>query len=152
MRRRARVKAALVDEVLVLVIVFLIGAMALPTGVLAVMAVPVGRLVNPLVPVLGISRTALTVVAVTVLGWALLRTLYRFLGSGSPSGQTPGKRLARVRVVGADSGVPPGYRGVIVRELVVAVETLSVVGLLAMLADPPWHDRVGRTRVEALEA
>ncbi|MFF7455162.1 RDD family protein [Kitasatospora sp. NPDC008115] len=73
------------------------------------------------------------------------------------TGQTFGKRLARIRVVAvartAAAGAParPGIGRSLVRWLVRQASTLLVVGLLWPLFDRParrgWHDRAARTRV-----
>ncbi|MFE7563969.1 RDD family protein, partial [Kitasatospora sp. NPDC057500] len=73
------------------------------------------------------------------------------------TGQTFGKRLARIRVVAvartAAAGAPvrPGIGRSLVRWLVRQASTLLVVGLLWPLFDRSarrgWHDRAARTRV-----
>ncbi|WP_328956665.1 RDD family protein [Kitasatospora purpeofusca] len=76
------------------------------------------------------------------------------------TGQTFGKRLARIRVVAtarAGSAAAPGRPGIgrsLLRWLVGQVSALLVVGLLWPLFDRParrgWHDRAARTRVVRL--
>ncbi|GAA1383681.1 hypothetical protein GCM10009639_04250 [Kitasatospora putterlickiae] len=73
------------------------------------------------------------------------------------TGQTFGKRLARIRVVAvartaaADAPARPGIGRSLVRWLVRQASTLLVVGLVWPLFDRParrgWHDRAARTRV-----
>ncbi|MFE6748967.1 RDD family protein [Kitasatospora purpeofusca] len=75
------------------------------------------------------------------------------------TGQTFGKRLARIRVVATAGAGPadrnrPGLGRSLVRWLVGQVSALVVVGLLWPLFDRParrgWHDRAARTRVVRL--
>ena len=149
---RERLRAALIDEALVGLIVFLLAAMALQTGVLAVLAVPAGRMAGPVASWLGVSVVPLTVGGLAVVSWLLIRLTYRILGTGSPSGQTPGKRAAGLRVVSGEDGRPPGYAPAAVRELVLALEVVTVVGLAGALRTPSWHDRAAGTRVVTVTA
>ncbi|MED7954767.1 RDD family protein [Streptomyces sp. BE303] len=84
------------------------------------------------------------------------------------TGQTFGKRLARIRVIDAAAAVPAaapsaassaararlGLGRSLVRWLVRQVSTLLLVGLVWPLFDRParrgWHDRAARTRVVRL--
>ncbi|MEV0190776.1 RDD family protein [Kitasatospora purpeofusca] len=75
------------------------------------------------------------------------------------TGQTFGKRLARIRVVATAGAGPadrnrPGFGRSLLRWLVGQVSALLVVGLLWPLFDRParrgWHDRAARTRVVRL--
>jgi uncharacterized RDD family membrane protein YckC len=142
-------RAVLVDEVLIALAGALLYGMVLQTGVAAVVALPLSRAVGPLAAALGTGVVPLTVALTPVLCWALVRVVYRVVGTGSPSGQTPGKRAAGLRVERATDGQPPGYRSAFVRELVLLLEVATVVGLVGALARPPWHDVAARTRLAA---
>lgn len=65
---------------------------------------------------------------------------------GSPSGQTPGKRLLGIRVVDAATGRSIGHGHALVRSVMRIVSAmLCWVGYLWMLWDPErqtWHDKV----------
>ncbi|MFJ5234275.1 RDD family protein [Kitasatospora sp. NPDC088391] len=67
------------------------------------------------------------------------------------TGQTFGKRLARVRVVAAGGSRPPGFGRSLLRWPLRGLGTLLLLGPLAALLDRParrgWHDRLARTRV-----
>ncbi|GAA4850798.1 RDD family protein [Kitasatospora terrestris] len=67
------------------------------------------------------------------------------------TGQTFGKRLARIRVVDASGGRPPTVGRSVARWLVGLLGTLLLVGAVVPLFDRTarrgWHDRAARTRV-----
>ena len=67
------------------------------------------------------------------------------------TGQTPGKRIAGVRVVDADTGAPIGTRRAFGRYLALAVSNLFCgLGLLSATWDARsqgWHDKMARTVV-----
>ncbi|MFJ1755240.1 RDD family protein [Kitasatospora sp. NPDC088134] len=72
------------------------------------------------------------------------------------TGQTFGKRLARVRVVAAGGSRPPGFGRSLLRWPLRGLGTLLLLlGPLAALLDRParrgWHDRLARTRVVRAE-
>ncbi|GLW71686.1 hypothetical protein Kpho02_39850 [Kitasatospora phosalacinea] len=71
------------------------------------------------------------------------------------TGQTFGKRLARVRVVAAGGTGAPGFGRSLLRWLVRGLGTVVLLGPLAALLDRParrgWHDRVARTRAVRAE-
>ncbi|RKE19265.1 RDD family protein [Streptomyces sp. TLI_171] len=71
------------------------------------------------------------------------------------TGQTFGKRLARIRVVAADGARPPGFGRSLLRWLVRGLGTVLLLGpavaLLDRSARRAWHDRVARTRVVRAE-
>lgn len=142
-----RLRAALVDEGLVAVTVLVVGLFAVQTGAFEVIAAPLRPAGAALGRMLGTGGVGPTAGLAAALSWVGVRLAYRVLGAGSPSGQTPGKRVAGLRVVGRD-GKPPGYRSALVRELVLLVEVLTVVGLVGAFARPPGHDRLARTRQE----
>jgi uncharacterized RDD family membrane protein YckC len=68
-------------------------------------------------------------------------------------GATPGKRIAGIRVVRADTGQPPGLGAVVLRTLVLNVLTWVITGLSAVLDEKRHrglHDRAARTIVVAV--
>ncbi|MFB7944100.1 RDD family protein [Kitasatospora phosalacinea] len=71
------------------------------------------------------------------------------------TGQTFGKRLARVRVVAAGGTGAPGFGRSLLRWLVRGLGTAVLFGPLAALLDRParrgWHDRAARTRAVRAE-
>ncbi|MFK0194723.1 RDD family protein [Kitasatospora sp. NPDC090308] len=71
------------------------------------------------------------------------------------TGQTFGKRLARVRVVAAGGAGAPGFGRSLVRWLVRGLGTAVLLGPAAALLDRTarrgWHDRAARTRVVRVE-
>ncbi|QKW19727.1 RDD family protein [Kitasatospora sp. NA04385] len=71
------------------------------------------------------------------------------------TGQTFGKRMARVRVVAAGGTGAPGFGRSLVRWLVRGLGTAVLLGPVAALLDRParrgWHDRAARTRVVRAE-
>ncbi|GAA1922213.1 hypothetical protein GCM10009688_29050 [Arthrobacter gandavensis] len=76
------------------------------------------------------------------------------------SGQTPGNRVLGLRTVNED-GLAPGFAAVLVRNLLLAVSALTVVGPWIMtvsnLWDHPtrrqgWHDKAARTLVVDIRA
>ncbi|WP_344586726.1 RDD family protein, partial [Kitasatospora paracochleata] len=80
----------------------------------------------------------------------LLGVVYEILPT-SRTGQTFGKRLARIKVVDAAGSRPPRVGRSVARWLVRQVGVLLVLGLLSPLLDRrtrrAWHDRAARTRV-----
>jgi uncharacterized RDD family membrane protein YckC len=93
-------------------------------------------------------------VEVYVIGWlisAAFGIAYHVFFIGSPSGQTPGMRLLRIRAVSATDGGPVDYRTAFVRYVVSLVSGLACfIGYFWMLWDPErqtWHDKVARTFV-----
>ncbi|MFJ1794905.1 RDD family protein [Kitasatospora griseola] len=86
-----------------------------------------------------------------VLGVLLLFALLYQVLPVARTGQTFGKRLARIRVVAAGGTRPPGFGRALLRWLVGGLGTVLLVGLVAPLLDRParrgWHDRAARTRV-----
>lgn len=140
--RRARLRAAVTDEALVLAIALLLYAMAVQTGAAAVAALALSRLLAPL----GLAREAVPPV-LAGLTWLAVRLAYGTLAEGGPSGATPGKRLAGLRVTGP-GGTPPGYRRALVRQAAKTATIVSVAGLVAAAAGRCWHDAAARTRVD----
>ncbi|WP_052708873.1 RDD family protein [Streptomyces sp. NRRL S-495] len=106
-----------------------------------------------------VDGTVLGKVAVLLGILLFVGLLYEALPTAR-TGQTFGKRLARIRVVATaragSAAVPdrPGLGRSLVRWLVGQVSALLVVGLLWPLFDRParrgWHDRAARTRVVRL--
>lgn len=141
--RRARLRAAVVDEALIAAIALLLYAMAIQTGAAALAALGLGRLLVPL----GLARGDVPAL-LAGLTWLGVRLAYGTLGEGGPGGATPGKRLAGLRVAGP-GGAAPGYRRALLRHAVKAAAVASVVGLLAAATGRCWHDAAARTRVLA---
>ncbi len=81
-----------------------------------------------------------TMIDYCVIGVAVLLTLiilfgYYILFEGIWHGQTPGKKVARIRVI-EQSGQPVTWPGVIIRNLVRTVDVgLMLIGLVSMLVD-----------------
>ncbi|MFB8171822.1 RDD family protein [Kitasatospora purpeofusca] len=106
-----------------------------------------------------VDGTVLGKVAVLLGILLFVGLLYEALPTAR-TGQTFGKRLARIRVVTTAGAGPaaarnrPGLGRSLVRWLVGQVSALLVVGLLWPLFDRParrgWHDRAARTRVVRL--
>ncbi|MFJ4671027.1 RDD family protein [Kitasatospora purpeofusca] len=106
-----------------------------------------------------VDGTVLGKVAVLLGILLFVGLLYEALPTAR-TGQTFGKRLARIRVVATAGAGPaaarnrPGLGRSLVRWLVGQVSALLVVGLLWPLFDRParrgWHDRAARTRVVRL--
>ncbi|WP_043474779.1 RDD family protein [Kitasatospora sp. MBT66] len=106
-----------------------------------------------------VDGTVLGKVAVLLGILLFVGLLYEALPTAR-TGQTFGKRLARIRVVAAAGAGQaaarnrPGLGRSLVRWLVGQVSALLVVGLLWPLFDRParrgWHDRAARTRVVRL--
>uniref|UniRef100_UPI00289AB5E4 RDD family protein n=1 Tax=Arthrobacter sp. TaxID=1667 RepID=UPI00289AB5E4 len=76
------------------------------------------------------------------------------------SGQTPGNRLLGLRTVGED-GLAPGFPAVLVRNLLLTVSAVTVVGpwilTVSNLWDHPhrrqgWHDKAARTLMVDIRA
>ncbi|WP_167574051.1 RDD family protein [Kitasatospora cheerisanensis] len=86
-----------------------------------------------------------------VVGVLLLFALLYQVLPIARTGQTFGKRLARVRVVVAGGSRPPGFGRSLLRWLVGGLGTVLLLGLVAPLLDRSarrgWHDRAARTRV-----
>ncbi|MFG2693802.1 RDD family protein [Kitasatospora sp. NPDC048407] len=86
-----------------------------------------------------------------VLGVLVLFALLYQVLPVARTGQTFGKRLARIRVVAAGSTRPPGFGRSLLRWLVGGLGTVLLLGLFTPLLDRParrgWHDRAARTRV-----
>ncbi|MFC5664703.1 RDD family protein [Kitasatospora misakiensis] len=117
------------------------------------------RLTRRQVDVWLVDGTVVGKVAVLLGILLFVGLLYEVLPTAR-TGQTFGKRLARIRVVATaragSAGAPdrPGLGRSLVRWLVRQVSTLLVVGLLWPLFDRParrgWHDRAARTKVVRL--
>lgn len=141
--RGVRLRAAIVDEVLVAVAALLVFGMAVGSGAAALLALAAARLPGPLAP--GRDRV---VVVLLVATWVGARLLYGVLGEGGPAGATPGKRLVGLCVRGR-AGEPPGYRRAFVRHVAKTFTIVSVVGLVAAAAGYAWHDAAAGTGVRA---
>ena len=74
------------------------------------------------------------------LGWAL----YYYFACESGSGQTVGKRVMNIRVVGVD-GAPAGMREIALRTVLRVIDRLFLylVGLIVMLATKERRGRLG---------
>ena len=114
-------------------LIFLIGAAS---------AVLVGSLA-------GVSATDWGAALVSAAGWAVVTTVY-FVGFWSGAGQTPGMRLAGVRVTDARGGAPAVPRSLLrLVGLVLAIVPLGA-GFLPVLFDSRrrgLHDYIARTEV-----
>jgi uncharacterized RDD family membrane protein YckC len=89
--------------------------------------------------VLGQSDVGMPLTAVTI-GWAL----YYYFACESGSGQTVGKRVMKIRVVGTD-GAPAGMREIGLRTVLRVIDGMFVylVGLIVMLATRERRGRLG---------
>jgi uncharacterized RDD family membrane protein YckC len=85
------------------------------------------------------SQIGMPLAAVTV-GWAL----YYYFACESGSGQTLGKRVMKIRVVGAD-GAPAGMREIGLRTVLRVIDGLFfyLVGLIVMMATGERRGRLG---------
>jgi uncharacterized RDD family membrane protein YckC len=121
-----RVYACLVDTVLSYVLMMLVGIGCL------LLVVLLGKL-----PMANMMRTGLTysVVGLTILlEFAILFGYFIFF-EGMWQGQSPGKRLAQIRVI-EQNGQPVGWASVFIRNLVRVVDTGgALIGLLVMVVD-----------------
>lgn len=75
----------------------------------------------------------------------------RVAGEGGPSGQSPGKRLAGIRVGDAATGGPAGYGKAAVRWVCRIISAAPfLLGFVWMLFDEDretWHDKLSATAV-----
>lgn len=121
-----RVLASLIDTLLTWALLLLIVvACALTIGLLEAVSLPEG------------SKTLVdyTVVGLTIFFILLILFGYYIFFEGTWHGQTPGKRVAKIRVI-EQSGQPVNWPGVIIRNLVRPVDMgLMLVGLISMLVD-----------------
>ena len=89
---------------------------------------------------LGWSTRSLAYQAVT----GVILLLYFGYFDGSPSGQTPGKRLLGIRVMDFETGAPLGFGRAAVRQFARGISALALgLGYLWMLWDPErrtWRD------------
>ena len=81
----------------------------------------------------------------------LIGIAYYVYFHGSPSGQTIGKKLLSIRVVGADTGGPIGYGAAALRYVGSILSAIPCgLGYLWMLWDSnkqTWHDKIASTVV-----
>jgi uncharacterized RDD family membrane protein YckC len=98
-------------------------------------------------------------ISIFVLGWLFsvaFGVAYHVFFIASPSGQTPGMRLFKVRAISALTGNQVDYGNAFVRYVVSLISGLACfVGYLWMLWDPErqtWHDKVARTYVVPVSA
>ncbi|MCE7011637.1 RDD family protein [Kibdelosporangium philippinense] len=105
-------------------------------------------LVVPIYVVLGfvLPDDTGTVILIALLGMVVYDTL-----SAARNGTTPGKRMARIKIVRVDTGAPPGFLRAFARGLLAL--PLSVMPALTALFDERTHrgghDRVAGTIVIA---
>ncbi|CAM4057348.1 RDD family protein [Kibdelosporangium persicum] len=123
-------------------------ALATPGGRIAARLVDVLIVFLPVYVVLSVVSpdNLLAVIGTVVLGMVPYDTLLTMR-----TGATPGKRIARVRVVRTDTGAPPGLSRAFVRAVLGV--PLSLVPAVTALFDERthrgWHDRVAGTLVIA---
>ncbi|HEV2769066.1 MAG TPA: RDD family protein [Solirubrobacteraceae bacterium] len=98
------------------------------------------------------ARVSVQLDTASALVFALIVLAYHFVGEAT-RGQTPGKQLAGVRVVGLDGG-PAGPGAIAIRTLLRIVDSLPVLyllGLVVVFATGQRRQRIGdlaaRTRV-----
>jgi uncharacterized RDD family membrane protein YckC len=84
-------------------------------------------------------------------GFGVLVVVVYYVYFEGNSGQTPGKRVMRLRVVGANDGAPIGYGRALVRTLGHYISAFVFFGgYLTMRSDPKrqcWHDKMANTIV-----
>jgi uncharacterized RDD family membrane protein YckC len=82
--------------------------------------------------------------------------LYYAYFEGSPSGQTPGKKAVKIRVIDFNTGGPLGFgRGLIRGVARIPSQFLCYLGYLWMLWDhekQTWHDKLASTVVVPVSA
>jgi len=89
---------------------------------------------------LSLSTTTRAFITYTVLGLSILAAMvvnfgYHIFFEGTWRGQSPGKKIAGIRVV-EQNGQPVGWASVIIRNLLRVIDTgLAMVGLLVLVAD-----------------
>jgi uncharacterized RDD family membrane protein YckC len=152
-----RTAASLVDGVIVLVMMLVVGVIIGPLLFTAVGSIGGSEAVRAVLPV----SLVLNQLATLIITW-----LY-FVGPQGRYGQTVGKMLLGIRLVGPDGGIP-GMVRVGVREIalkyviplvLLLMPPIGVLGLILLLpADclwmlcdarqQTWHDRIAGTRVE----
>jgi len=89
---------------------------------------------------------------IVAIGWTpLVGALYFTLFEGGASGQTPGKRALKIRVVDVQDDVSIGYIRALLRFIVSWVSLIVLfIGYLSMLGEPSgqtWHDIAARSLV-----
>jgi uncharacterized RDD family membrane protein YckC len=110
--------------------------------------------------VLGLIGQAIGLaVDVFVIGWLIsvaVGVAYHVFFIGSPSGQTPGMRLLRIRAISAVDEGQIDYGAAFIRYIVSLLSGLACfIGYLWMLWDPErqtWQDKVAHTYVVPISA
>jgi len=90
------------------------------------------------------ARFSVQLNTASALVFGLILLAYHFVGEAA-RGQTPGKQLAGVRVVGLD-GMPAGAGAIAIRTLLRIVDSLPVLyllGLVVVLATGQRRQRIG---------
>jgi uncharacterized RDD family membrane protein YckC len=86
---------------------------------------------------------------------AVVSLVYYAYFEGGASGQTPGKRVARIRVMDLDTGAPLGFGRAAVRHMARGISgALLTIGYLWMLWDAErqtWHDKLSDSVVVPVE-
>ena len=81
----------------------------------------------------------------------VIAIIYSVYFHGSPSGQTVGKKVRNIRLVGDKDGAPVGYGTAALRYLASILSTIvCLLGYLWMLWDDnkqTWHDKIASTIV-----
>jgi uncharacterized RDD family membrane protein YckC len=111
------------------------------------------------------AAIASTALGLEIVGRSLLNTamalIYNALLDGGPAGQTLGKRILGIRVIGDEDGEPIGYgRGATRAAVPIGIGVVSQASLLLLPAAllnylwplwdqrrQTWHDKIARTVV-----
>jgi uncharacterized RDD family membrane protein YckC len=124
-----RVRARLIDQgpTYLGVIVFLVGY-----------AILIGELVVSDVSTVDIEGAAVAMiiglgVMIASLGWV---TYNRWI-TGGRTGQSLGKRVTKIRLIGEETNAPIGAKNACIRDLVHILDALTIVGYLW----PLWHEK-----------
>jgi len=120
-----RVLASMIDTIISWTAIIGIALVFLIVGIILEQTIP------------GLPRnTILTVMAMILMFIAfIIMFAYNIFFEGVWQGQTPGKKIARIRVI-ETNGQPVGWAAVCIRNLVRLLDTgLLLIGLLAMLID-----------------
>nr|WP_052478912.1 RDD family protein [Kibdelosporangium sp. MJ126-NF4]CEL21189.1 hypothetical protein [Kibdelosporangium sp. MJ126-NF4]CTQ96245.1 hypothetical protein [Kibdelosporangium sp. MJ126-NF4] len=140
-RHRADVRSAVVGELGDVHLAPLGGRLVAKLADIVIVFLPLYVVLSVVVP-----DSFLTVLVATQVGLVLYETVLTV-----NTGSTPGKRLARIKVVRADTGGPPRIGHAAIRAVLgVPVNLVSAVtALFDERAHRGWHDRVAGTVVIA---
>jgi uncharacterized RDD family membrane protein YckC len=87
--------------------------------------------------------------------WIVASIAYYIYFEGSPTGQTPGKKVLGIRVIDFSTGGPLGHSKAFIRWLGRIPSGICILGYLWMLWDKEkqtWHDKIASTVVVPVSA